>query len=343
LVARHYRATSFTALDYSSDLLGYQPLRAAIAGYLARARAVNCNHDQIIIVNGSQQALDLIARLLIDQDDCVAIEDPGYLGARRIFLSNGAKLLPLSVDENGVVLEQLYNLTDQIKLIYLTPSHQFPTGAVLPLSRRLALLDWAEQHGAMIIEDDYDSEYRYSGRPIPSLQGLDRNGAVIYAGTFSKVMFPALRIGYLVVAPEMVDLFAHSKWLSDRQTPILEQIVLTDFINSGQLERHIRRMRTLYDRRRETLVRALQNHFKDLVTIIGESAGIHLMARFELKLKDLEVIERASSVGVELIAAGQQYLKKGDYREFIFGYANLSEYKIQTGIKRLAKVLLNKD
>jgi GntR family transcriptional regulator / MocR family aminotransferase len=255
LLSRHCRSSEGW-LDYATDPLGHKPLREAIATYLSRARAVRCSSEQILIVNGTQQALDLIARLLVDVNDTVAQEEPSYLTTRRhIFLARGAKLLSIPVDESGLIVEQLTkHPADKIKLVYVTPSHQFPTGAVLSLSRRLELLAWAQQTGATIVEDDYDSEYRYEGQPIPALQGLGNSNTVLYTGSFSKILFPSLRIGYLVLPLQLVPVFARAKWLADRQLPLLEQYVLADFINEGHLDRHIRRIRLYYDERRQALV-----------------------------------------------------------------------------------------
>ena len=341
LLSRRCRITNREMFEYASDSQGYQPLREAIARYLVQSRAVQCEANQVIIVSGSQQALDLIARVFIEQGDEVAIENPGYLGARRIFLANGARLLPIPVDKSGVVVERLsdYNAA-KIKLIYVTPSHQFPTGAVLSLARRLELLAWATQVGAMIIEDDYDSEFRYEGRPIPALQGLDRGNSVIYVGTFSKVLFPALRIGYLVVPKTLVPVLTHAKRLTDRQSALLEQQVLTDFINEGYLERHIRRMRNLYDRRRQTLMDALVRHLGQRVTILGENAGIHLMVRLHTHLSDKEIVAKAAQQGVELVNAQRYYIEGAGKCEFVIGYSDLTEAKITEGICRLAQVLV---
>ncbi len=338
LLLRHCRAGAHELLDYASSGQGDPALRAAIASYLARARAVNCTPAQVIIVNGSQQALHLCAQVLVERGETVALEEPGYLGARHAFLTHGAQLHPAPVDEAGVRLEGLPQT--KAKLLYVTPSHQFPTGAVLSLPRRLELLAWAEQTGTLILEDDYDSEFRYGGRPIPSLQGLAQNAQVIYIGTFSKVLFPALRIGYLVVPPALTDVFDKAKWLADRHTPVLEQRALCDFITEGYLERHLRRMRTLYDRRRQKLVSALQTQFGERVTIMGANSGIHLMVRLQSKWRDAEVVKRAAAVGIGLISARIYYLGgcRGD--EFVIGYAPLSERRVQEGIKRLAKVLL---
>jgi GntR family transcriptional regulator/MocR family aminotransferase len=201
------------------------------------------------------------------------------------------------------------------------------------------LLAWAQQTGALILEDDYDSEYRYGDRPIPSLQGLDQSHSVIYLGTFSKVLFPALRIGYLVLPPHLVTLFAQAKWLSDRQLPMLEQQVLTDFITEGYLESHIRKMRSHYDRCRQVLVQELLTQFGDQVSIFGEKAGIHLMVRLQTQWSDGEIIERAAQAGVGLMSARSQYLAQGGNGEFIFGYGELSETQIQMGIQKLAQAI----
>ena len=339
LLSRHCCAQS-DWLDYSTDLLGYAPLRKAIAHYISRARAVHCEPDQVLITNGTQQALALVTRLLIDPGDTIAMEDPGYISARRVFISQGAKILPIAVDASGLVVQELLNnATESIRFVYVTPSHQFPTGVTLSLPRRLQLLAWAEQTGAMLIEDDYDSEYRYGDRPIPALQGLDRSNSVLYIGTFSKVLFPSLRIGYLVLPKNLVSLFSHSKWLSDRHLPMLEQLVLTDFIEEGHLERHIRKMRSHYERCRQILVQALKTYFGERVTILGDKAGIHLMVKFQTDLSDEEIIRRAAQVGVGLFPAQPHYLKGNGTGAVILGYAELNPEQIQTGIRKLAEVL----
>ncbi|MCC5634653.1 PLP-dependent aminotransferase family protein [Nostoc sp. CHAB 5844] len=339
LLSRHCRSPY--VLDYTNDSLGYQPLREAIASYLSRSRAVLCTPAQIIIVGGSQQGLDLITRVLIDRGDWVAVEEPGYLGARRAFLSQGASLFPVSVDQSGLIVNKLTTgIIPNIKLVYVTPSHQFPTGATLSLPRRLELLAWAQKSGVIIIEDDYDSEYRYGKRPIPALQGLDQGNSVIYVGTFSKVLFPALRLGYLVLPENLVSIFARAKWLADRQCSLLEQYALTDFITEGHLERHIRRMRSLYDRRRQTLVQSLFSYFGEQIEILGENAGMHLMVKFHTELSDHEIVQRAAVAGVSIGAAYPQYLKDSPGSEFILGYAELTEQKIQEGVRRLAQVIL---
>jgi GntR family transcriptional regulator/MocR family aminotransferase len=346
LTLKHYRAKDRSMLNDKNESQGYEPLREAVAGYLRHARAVKCGADQVVIVNGAQQALDLIAKILINRGDQVAIENPGYLGARRVFQAHGAKLLPAPVDESGIVVDALTSKSKgELKLVYVTPSHQFPTGVTLTLSRRLDLLCWAEKTGAMIVEDDYDSEFRFGSRPIPSLQGLANGDSVIYVGTFSKVLFPTLRVGYMVAAPSLARVLARAKWLADLQTPAIEQRVLADFINEGHLERHLRRMRTLYDNRRQTLVRALETNFGDRVTVLGENAGMSLMIRLHSELDDAEIERQARASGIGLLSARLYYLEEkrpnntDNTREFLLGYAGLSERRIREGTRRLAKIL----
>jgi len=339
LLARHCRANA-EILDYTPEPAGYRPLREAIARYLTRSRAVRCSAANIVIVSGSQQGIDLTARVIVDRGDLVAVENPGYPGAQRNFVAQGAKLVGIPVDAEGLLVERLFAYGPRtIKLVYLTPSHQFPTGAVLPLRRRLELLRWAHRTGAVILEDDYDSAYRYGERPIPALQGLDEGGSVVYIGTFSKVLFPALRLGYVVVPDALVELLARAKAYSDRQSPLLEQHALADFIEEGHFERHLRRMRALYDRRRTALVRALTEHFGAAVSISGERAGMHVLARFDTPFDNEEVVRRAARAGVFIASAEPLYLHEGGHGEFVLGFAELDERRIDDGIRRFAGAL----
>jgi GntR family transcriptional regulator/MocR family aminotransferase len=328
LLGRHLRGPESQLFDYADSSAGYAPLREEIAAYLGRSRAVRCAPEQVQIVNGSQQALDLCARLLLDPGDEIALEDPGYQGARQIFAACGARLAPARLDADGLVAAAL---SDHARVVYVTPSHQFPTGVSMSVTRRLELIEWARRRGAAIIEDDYDSEYRYSGPPMPSMQGLAGGAPVIYVGTFSKVMFPGLRIGYVVVPPKLARAFARAKWLADRQTPLLEQATLADFLGEGHLERHIRRMRRLYGRRRAVLVDGLAKHFGARATVLGDDAGMHVLVRFT----DTPVAERALANKVALASANQYYLGTPPRNEFVFGFSSLNERTIREGIRRL--------
>lgn len=338
LIVRHSQ-NSPELLNYFSPPAGYFPLRKEIADYLGRSRAVNCSPERVIIVNGSQQALDLTARLLLNPGDWIALEEPGYLGARCCFMSQFAKIQPIAVNSSGLDLEALSQSDRNFKLVYVTPSHQFPTGVTMSLAQRIALLQWSQKTNTLIIEDDYDSEYRYESQPIPALQGMDRSDSVIYVGTFSKTMFPALRIGYLVVPANLTAVFSRAKWLCDRFCPILEQYALTDWIREGHFERHIRRMRQLYNSRRQALIAAFGKYLYDRVTILGENAGIHLMAKIETNLSDETVIQKATAAGIGLISAREYYVQPQNQGEFVFGYGQLEETEIERGIFKLSQVL----
>ncbi len=339
-VARRMRSASKASMGYGPPE-GYGPLREALADHLRRYRAVVCSPDQIMITGGSQQALDLTARLLLNPDDCAVVEEPHYLGARQVFLTAGARLIPAPVGPEGLDVAALPKPADAAKLAYVTPSHQFPTGVIMSLSRRLALLEWAERAGAYILEDDYDSEYRYGGRPIESIQGLDRAGRVIYMGTFSKVMFPALRVGYLVLPEGLIEPFRAAKWLADRQAATLEQEALADFIVEGHFERHLRRSRERNASRRAALLKALSDYLGDRAEVSGANAGVHLLVRFGgMGWKDLDVlIGRAEKAGVGIYSASRYYLKPPRRAEVLFGFASLNEKTIRSGVRRLAELI----
>ncbi len=343
LLVKHY-ANDLSTLNYAQDSRGYYPLREAISQYLFRARAIHCQPEQIIIVTGAQQALSLIARVHLDPGDAIALEDPAYEGARHIFQSTGAHLWPIPVDQEGIETSTLEALeTVKFKLLYLTPSHQVPLGPTLSLARRLKVLNWAQHTGTVIIEDDYDGEYRYAGRPIPALSALDSGNSVIYIGTFSKALFPSLRIGYLVVPERLLDIYSGAKKLSDNYSPLLEQSVLAEFINSGSLEKYIRRMRKHYELRREILVKALQDQFGESVNILGDSAGVFLSVRFKTDLDDSTIISQAAAVGVGIRTTSRDYLADAYTKsEFFFGFGDLDENKIEEGVKRLAKIIMGK-
>jgi GntR family transcriptional regulator/MocR family aminotransferase len=328
LLGRHFRGPDSRLFDYAESAAGYDPLREEIAAYAARSRAVRCSPDQVQIVNGSQQGLDLCARLLLDPGDEVAFENPGYQGAHQIFNAVGARLAPAPLDADGLAAGAL---SDRARLVYCTPSHQFPTGVSMTVTRRLELIEWARRRGAAIIEDDYDSEYRYSGPPMPSMQGLAGGAPVVYIGTFSKVMFPGLRIGYVITPPKLAAAFARAKWLADRQTPLLEQATLADFLREGHLERHIRRMRRLYGRRRAVLVESLAKHFGSRAQVLGDDAGMHALVRFS----GPSIAERALANRVTLATSALYYLGTPPRNEFVFGFSNITERAIREGIRRL--------
>jgi GntR family transcriptional regulator/MocR family aminotransferase len=338
LLAARERVESFDSYGYAPPC-GYAPLREALTQYLRRARGIACEPDQIVIVNGSQQALDLAARVLVDAGDAVVIEEPHYHSVRLSFEAVGARLLGIGVDAQGLDTAKLPR--EGARVACVTPCHQFPTGVIMPLARRVALLDWASRTGAWVIEDDYVSEFRYEGRPIEALQALDRTGRVIYIGTFSKTLFPSLRVGYLVLPRVLVRPFTVAKWMADRYTPMLGQEALTDFITSGHFERYLRRASTRNASRRRVLIESLQKHFGARVEIAGENAGVHLLVWLnDLDPREVDgAIARAARAGVGIYPVNLYYLRPPRRAGLLFGYASLTEAEIRTGIRRLAEVI----
>ena len=342
--ARRWRRPPGGLLGYG-DPAGYRPLREAIAGYLGAARAARCSPEQVVVVSGSQQALDLAARVLLDPGDAVWVEDPGYAGARAALVGAGARLVPVPVDGDGLDVSAGTEREAGARLAYVTPSHQYPLGPTMGLGRRLELLRWANRAGAWIVEDDYDGEYRYSGRPLEALQGLDDEGRVVYVGTFSKVLFPALRLGYLVVPPDLVDAFVAARELSDRHSPLIDQAVLADFILEGHFARHVRRMRTLYAARQEALVEAARRYLDGLIDVGPAEAGMHLVGFLPHGSNDREASQKAAACGVEAPPISAYALRGSPYHEpahrpgLLLGYAALTEAEILRGVRRLAAAL----
>jgi GntR family transcriptional regulator/MocR family aminotransferase len=333
LAARARRATRDT-LGYASPA-GHAPLRQALAEYLNRSRGLACDAEQIVITNGSQQGLDLVARLLLDPGDSAVVEDPGYPGATIPFETAGARLVRIAVDAQGLDVSRLPSAA---RLAYVTPCHQFPSGVIMPLERRLALLEWAQRTDAWVIEDDYVSEFRYEGSPLEALQALDRHGRVLYIGTFSKTLFPALRLAYLVLPRALVRTFLAAKWAADRFSPMLAQEALADFIASGQFERYLRRAGARNAARRRTLIAALRQHFGARVEIAGENTGVHLMVWLnDVRPRDLDsIIARAARAGAGLYSIAPYFARLQQRAGLLFGYASLSEAEIRAGIRLLA-------
>lgn len=323
---------------------GHFPLRQALARHLAVSRGVVAEAEQVVIVNGSQQGLDLVARICVQPGDRVALEDPGYPEARDVL--SAARPIFIPVDAEGMKVQALERQHAVPRLVYVTPSHQFPTGVTLALARRYSLLEWAEHSGALIVEDDYDSELRLPGLTLESLQGLDRGRRTVYLGTFSTVLFPPFRVGCVVLPPGLVEPFLRAKWLADRQTPTLEQLALNDFLQEGHFERHLRRMRRLVAGRREALRDSLQRCAGDWIRLDPPRGGMHLAARLSLghgrrDAVDLErrVVDAALSRGVGVYPLGPCWARAPDYPALLLGYAALSEDAITTGVKLLAEEL----
>jgi GntR family transcriptional regulator / MocR family aminotransferase len=336
LTARHWRHSPEKLLGYGGPA-GYRPLREAIATYLRTVRAARCEADQIIIVSGSQQALDLTASVLLDPGEAAWMEEPGYWGARTALLGAGARLVHVPVDAEGMILEDGIRRDANPRLIHVTPSHQYPLGMTMSLSRRLHLLKLASQVGAWILEDDYDSEFRYAGRPLASLQGLDSEGRVVYIGTFSKVLFPSLRLGYIVAPPDLLDGFVSARSLLG-QSPLLEQAVITDFIEQGHFARHIRTMRTLYAERQDILIKATKRDLSGLLQVEPSDAGMDLIGWLPEDLKAKDAARAAAQEGVEVIplSAYHQGANRGALR---LGYSGYTPRELRKGVAKLAIAL----
>lgn len=334
IVARHLKHLSPDLARYGLAA-GYRPLREAIAAYLRRSRAVNCDPEQIVVTSGSQQALDLLARLLVLRGQQVAIENPCYPAAVAAFRAVGANLNPISVDDEGIVVS---DLPRDIRLLYVTPSHQYPTGVFLPLPRRLQLLEWARKYRTVVIEDDYDCEFRYGGRPVESLQGLDQSGLVIYVGTFSKVLFPTLRLGYVVLPASLVKPFLALKWISDRHTSGMEQRFIADFMLQGHFERYLRSMLKIYEERRNTLTESLTKLAQNRIRVSHSVAGLHLTGWIKGKIDMARLARLAAESGVGIYPLTPYFLKQ-PRPGLLFGYSAISPDDIRRGIRRLASIL----
>jgi GntR family transcriptional regulator / MocR family aminotransferase len=338
LIARHSQQQSRSIMAYG-DTLGYLPFREAIADYLGVFRGVRCDASQILVTSGSQQALQISAQVLLDPGDELLVEEPGYPGARLAFTSVGVRPVPVAVDRSGMVVEQLPKQRRSNRVVYVTPSHQYPLGMTMDAARRMSLLKWATQSGSWIIEDDYDSEFRFGSRPIASLQGLDTGARVIYIGTFSKVLFPALRIGYMVLPKDLVSFFSAGLDAAAIFSSTLYQAVLTDFIRQGHFARHIRRMRMLYIERRKALISAIGTYFERNVEGMGDDAGMHLVVLLPPRVNDVAVSREAADRGISAMPLSSCYIQSPKRRGLILGYAGVNPSRIREGAQKLAVIL----
>jgi GntR family transcriptional regulator/MocR family aminotransferase len=344
--------------------LGYGPLRRALTDYVTLSRGVRCEPSQIIVTAGAQQALDLVARVLLRRGEAAWLEDPGYFGARETLTAAGAHIVAVPVDSEGMDAAAGEALAPDARLAYVSPSHQFPLGVTMSMSRRLALLDWAARADAWIVEDDYDGEFRYVGRPLASLQGLDAErrsaatgsgstGRVLYVGTFSKTLYPSLRLGYLIVPELLVDTFAAAKAAADRHTSTVEQAVLTEFIVDGHYARHVRRMRLAYAARQATLISAASAHLSPWLDVRPASAGMHLVAWLRDSLVQAGVSDQALSetalAGGVVATALSSYRARtvqpdgkglhGSAEALLLGYSGCSDAMIWEGAQRLERAI----
>ncbi|MCI0396529.1 MAG: PLP-dependent aminotransferase family protein [Chloroflexi bacterium] len=336
LLAR-YLSTDDTMLSRYGSAAGFTPLRQAVADYLQRLRGVHCTPEQVVIVSGLQQALDILIRLLLSHGDEVLVETPGYADAFELFRTYGARLVALPVDAAGFPVERI-PAGSRARFAFVTPSNQFPRGGTMPLARRLALLRWARQANALILEDDYDGELRYDGHPLAALQGLDEDGRVVYLGTFSKVLFPALRLGYIVLPPALLDPFLQARQLVDRGAPTLTQAAVADFITEGHFERHLRRLRQEYGERRQTLVEALEKYLPGRLEYSDVAAGLHVMLYLPAGYEEMAVVQGAAVAGVGIYPGAPYHLEQPARPSILLGFSGLSQDEIVEGVRRLASV-----
>jgi GntR family transcriptional regulator/MocR family aminotransferase len=339
LVARYSRNMKFSGLQYG-DPMGLLELREAISNYLRTSRGVRCEADQIIIVSGSQQALDISCRVLLDPASPAWVEEPGYWLVHHVLKAAGCRVVPVPVDAEGLNVAAGIKSCRNARAAFVAPSHQYPLGVTMTATRRLELLQWAQSADSWIIEDDYDSEYRYDTMPISSLQGLDTNGRVIYIGTFSKVLFPSLRLGYIVVPRDLVERFVAMRQLMDLCPSHGNQAVLADFIREGHFSRHIRKMRKLYAERRHLSVEELERELGDSCRVIGAQAGMHVTLMINSGMNDQAIAAKAIQRKLLLSALSLSYVGSKPQQGFVLGFGNTQTRHIPAAVRSLKKLLI---
>ncbi len=340
---RRLRDLNLTDIEYSTEVFGFRPLREALAEYLMRARALQCTADQILVFSGPLHPHDLVTRLLLNPGDTACVENPGFPFARHVLTSHGVNLTPIPVDENGIRVEIIENSGTPPQLVYVTPSHQDPTGALMSLDRRRRLLHYAFKNRIAIIEDDYDCEFRYSGAQLPALHGLDERGLVFYISSFWKTLFPIVNVGILVIPESMIELFTRAQSLTETNVstdfPLLEQFALMDLITEGHYERHLRKILQVYAKRRQALIFALNKHLRELLIIPKESAGMHMIVRFKSNLEDAQLAELARECGLPAVSTAHYYMQDPVRGEFIIPFGHVTEAKIHESVEKLSVAL----
>jgi GntR family transcriptional regulator/MocR family aminotransferase len=339
LASRRWKSATLAQLDYS-DNAGIPALREAIADHVARSRGTSCTADQVFIVSGAQHGLEFISRLLIDPGDTVWMEEPGYPGAHGALVAAGARIRPVAVDAHGMNVDSAARRAGKVRLAYVTPSHQFPLGVTMSLPRRLALLAWARNARAWVIEDDYDSEFRYGTHPAPCLHGLEADGRVIYVGTFSKTLFPSLRLGFLILPLDLREAIANARMAADFHPAVLDQVVLADFMAGGHFERHLRRMRTEYRARLDALVEAAARHCGGVLRLRPVTTGLHAIAEVD-GVDDEAVFTEAMARGVEVMPLSTFYFdpRSPRIRGLMLGFAAVRPELFDPAMKRLAAAI----
>ncbi|WP_022963581.1 PLP-dependent aminotransferase family protein [Halopseudomonas pelagia] len=331
--------------DYRANVLlhgdpqGAEPLRKAIATYLNLERGAKCSPDQILVLSSTRQALFLCAQLLVDAGKPILLENPGYYGAKKAFETAEAKVVPIDVDELGIRTDLLYADRSGANCVYVTPSHQYPTGATLPLERRLELINWAAEKGKWVIEDDYDSEFHYDGQPTACVQGLDKYQRTLYLGTFSKTLYPGLRMGYMVLPHELVKAFTYARSMMDGHTPQILQLTLARFMEDGHYNAHVRAMRKLYAGRRSVMLDAIGKHLHGIVTALRPPGGLQIPCLLHDGWPEEKTIRQAASAGVQLSGLSRLYASEEKKQGWLLGYSSLTAYEIEVAMLRLANAL----
>jgi GntR family transcriptional regulator / MocR family aminotransferase len=338
LVNRNARKMTRHQMAYAGPM-GSLPFREAVAEYLGAVRGVRCEPSQILVTTGSQQALQLAAQVLLDPGDATWFEEPGYHGGKHALLMAGARIVTVPVNRDGLDVEQGIRSEPKARAVYITPSHQYPLGWTMNATQRVLLLNWASRSGAWIFEDDYDSEYRFGERPIASLQSLDTAERVIYIGTFNKVMFPALRLGYAVIPKDLIEAFSAARDATDVFSSTLFQAVMTDFIREGHFARHIRKMRMLYMERRAALVAAIREQIGGKLEVIGSEAGMHLVGLLPPDVSDVAVVRKAAQAGISAMPLSFCSAKPPKRGGLILGFGGTDARQIREGVRKLASCI----
>jgi GntR family transcriptional regulator/MocR family aminotransferase len=339
LLVKCSKERDFNVLRKPGDVFGHRALRDSLVDYLARVRGIRCSAEQICIFSGAQSALDLLSCLLINEGDRALVENPGFPGARRLIAAYGGSVEPVPVDSQGLVVEYLAEKRLQGKFIYVTPAHHDPTGAVMSPARREALLAWARRNSVWVLEDDFDSEFRYSEKPLPTLQSQDRDQLVIYLSSFWKIMFPVLSLGFVVLPPRLVAVVRKAKSLAERDFHFIEHEAMAQFISEGHLERHVRRTRATYARRRESLIGHLNQRLPGKVRISPVSAGTHLMVHFEPEFQEDLILSAARQSGLPMVSTGAYYCGSPNERELLIPFAHVAETEIEQAIERFSEAI----
>jgi len=334
-VMKDYRASVLL----HGDPQGAEPLRKAIATYLNLERGAKCSPDQVLVLSSTRQALYLCAQLLVDAGKPILLENPGYYGARKAFQIAETKVMPIDVDEHGIRTDLLYADRSGANCVYVTPSHQYPTGATLPLERRLELINWAAQKGKWIIEDDYDSEFHYDGQPTACVQGLDKYQRTLYIGTFSKTLYPGLRMGYMVLPSALVKPFAYARSMMDGHTPQTLQLTLARFMEDGHYNAHVRAMRKLYAGRRSIMHDAIGKYLSTVVTAELPPGGLQIPCLLKAGWSEEKTIRQAATAGVQLSGLSGLYAGEPKQQGWLLGYSSLTAHEIEAAMLRLASAL----